>query len=103
MITFRYWSYNRPALSIQPPVTTYRLAYGFACLALCITFLGNSNITLAYSDLGSKAYAYDQYMQQRYAKLEAAAARGERSVTVELYRDLPVYYQYWRRKREHGR
>ena len=90
MITFRYWSYNRPALSIQPPVTTYRLAYGFACLALCITFLGNSNITLAYSDLGSKAYAYDQYMQQRYAKLEAAAARGERSVTVELYRDLPV-------------
>ena len=29
-------------------------------------------------------------MQQRYAKLEAAAARGERSVTVVLYRDLPV-------------
>ncbi len=90
LITFRYWSYKKPVLSVQPPVALYRLAYGAACLALSITFVGNSNITLAYSDLVSKAYAYDQYMQQRYVKLKAAAGRGERSVTIKLYRELPT-------------
>jgi hypothetical protein len=90
MITFRYWSYKEPVLSIQPVSVPYRLANGAACLALSITLFGNSNITLAYSDLVSKAVAYDQYMQQRYARLKDAASRGERSVTVKLYHELPT-------------